>query len=349
MSGAASRRWRTGSQPLLWPALALAALLAINALFDHGFLVISWRAGHLSGSLVDVLNRAAPLALVASGMTLVIALRGIDISVGAVLAIAATVAALVINGSSAAAATGGGPHLAVALSAALAAAALCGLWNGLLVVGAGLQPIVATLVLMVAGRGAAQLLAGGQIITIYNASYADLGNGFLLGVPIAVVVAAAIVLLLAVTLRCTALDLFIRAIGCNPAAARNAGIRAGLITMSCYVFCALCAGCAGVLVSANVRSADASHAGELIELDAILAVTLGGTSLAGGHYSLAGTLIGALIIQTMTAMIYTLGVPPETNLVVKAAVVIAVMLLQSPHVRRGLRRLATRHVLGEGA
>ena len=141
--------------------------------------------GILTGTvlaLARALGEAAPLILVSLGMTLVIAVRGLDISVGAVLAIAATVAAWTITRMT----TGGGDGLAplfAAIGAALAAAALCGLWNGLLVVKVGMQPIIATLILMVAGRGIAQLVSDGQILTIYYAPYGFLGTGFLLGLP----------------------------------------------------------------------------------------------------------------------------------------------------------------------
>ena len=161
---------RTFAHPLLWPLLALALLLLGNGLFNPGFLSLEWRDGRLYGNLIDIANRAAPLILVSLGMTLVIAVRGLDISVGAVLAIAATVAAWTITRMT----TGGGDGLAplfAAIGAALAAAALCGLWNGLLVVKVGMQPIIATLILMVAGRGIAQLVSDGQILTIYYAPY----------------------------------------------------------------------------------------------------------------------------------------------------------------------------------
>jgi simple sugar transport system permease protein len=274
-------------------------------------------------------------------MTLVIAVRGLDISVGAVVAIAAAVAALLIGGSFSASGDAGSEYpLWVALAAALAVAAACGLWNGLLVVRAGMQPIVATHIIMVAGRGIAQLLTGGQIITVYYAPFFTLGNGYWLGVPVALWIALALWGLLHATLSRTALGLFIRAIGGNPEAARVAGIRAASITLCVYTFCSLAAGIAGLIISSNVKSADANNAGQLLELDAILAVTLGGTALTGGKFSLAGTVIGALIIQTLTSMIYSLGVPPEVNLVVKAALVFAVMLLQSPEFRGLVLRAA---------
>ena len=332
---------RLAQHALFWPATTLVLLLAVSAVFNPSFLSIAWRDGHLYGNLVDILNRAAPLMVVSLGMTLVIAVRGLDISVGAVVAIAAAVAALMIGGSFSASGNAASEHpLWVALGTALAVAAACGLWNGLLVVKAGMQPIVATLILMVAGRGIAQLLTGGQIITVYYPPFFTLGNGYWAGVPVALWIALALWGALHLALARTALGLFIRAIGGNPEAARVAGIRAASITLCVYTFCGLAAGVAGLIISSTVKSADANNSGQLLELDAILAVTLGGTALTGGRFTLAGTVIGALIIQTLTSMIYSLGVPPEVNLVVKAALVFAVMLLQSPDFRGLVMRVA---------
>jgi len=339
-------RHRLLGHRLLWPCAALILLLAVNAAFNPGFWQLQWRDGHLYGSVIDILNRAAPLALVAIGMTLVIATRGIDISVGAVVAISAAVVALMIGGELVVK-DGVQTHvtrfpMAVAIVAALAVAALCGLWNGLLVAKVGMQPIIATLILMVAGRGIAQLLTGGQIITVYYAPFFFLGNGFLLGLPFAVFIAAAVWAIVHLLLTRTALGLFIQSIGINPAASRVAGVHERLITVCVYVFCAFAAGVAGLVISSNVKSADGNNAGVLMELDAILAVTLGGTALTGGRFSLAGSVLGALIIQTLTSTIYSIGVPPEVNMVVKAAVVFVVMLLQSAEFRAAVRTLLVR-------
>lgn len=340
------------SQPLFWPLLTLALLLIGNGLFNPGFLALQWRDGHLYGNLVDIANRAAPLVLVSLGMTLVIAVRGLDISVGAVLAIAATVAIWTLGRLLPGAGGADGTlvlwPLLVAVAAALGVALLCGLWNGLLVVKAGMQPIIATLILMVAGRGVAQLVSDGQILTVYYPPYSFLGSGFVLGLPFSLFLVAAVFLALHLLLSRTALGLFVRAIGYNPVAAHVAGVRARLITIALYVFCGLCAGMAGLLVSANVNSADANNAGQLLELDAILAVSLGGTLMAGGRFSLGGSLVGALIIQTLTSTIYAIGVPPQVNLVVKAVLVFAVMLLQSAAFRASVRGLFTRGATGGG-
>ena len=339
--------WRRAARhPLLWPLATLALILAVNASLNPGLWHLQWRDGHLYGSLIDIVNRAAPLAVVSLGLTLVIATRGIDISVGAVVAISGAVAALLI-GNESAMVNGTFTHLsrmplALVILGALAAGGLCGAWNGLLIARAGLQPIIATLIMMLAGRGAAQLLTGGQILSIGYTPYFAIGSGFFLGLPVAALIALAVWGGMTLMLERSALGLFIRAIGINPRAARVAGVRARTITICVYAFCGLCAGVAGVIVSSNVKSADGNNAGLLMELDAILAVTVGGTLLTGGRFSLAGTVIGALIIQTLTSTIYAIGVPPEINLVVKAVVVFAVMLLQSAEFRRMMRALVIR-------
>ncbi|MBS0453643.1 MAG: ABC transporter permease [Proteobacteria bacterium] len=336
---------------LAWPVATLVLLLALNAAFNPTFLHVEWRDGHLYGSLIDILNRAAPLVLVALGMTLVIATRGIDISVGAVVAIAAALAAAMIGGSlvvkDGAAAEVSRFPMSLAIVAALAVAAVCGLWNGLLVARIGMQPIIATLILMVAGRGIAQLITEGQIITIYYAPYFFIGGGYLLGLPFALFIAAGVAVLMYLAVTRTALGLFIQSVGINPAAAHLAGVRARRLIVGVYMFCAFCAGLAGLIISSNVKSADGNNAGLLLELDAILAVTLGGTALTGGRFSVVGSVIGALIIQTLTYAIYSLGVPPEINLVVKAVVVFLVMLLQSAEFRAQMRSLVFRPARSE--
>ncbi|ROP45495.1 monosaccharide ABC transporter membrane protein (CUT2 family) [Pseudokineococcus lusitanus] len=322
----------TGSR-LLWPVLALVALLALNTAVNPGFLSVELRDGRLFGSLVDILKNGAPILLVAVGMTLVIATRGIDLSVGAVVAIAGSVACVMIAASpdptSPAAAL-------VAMTTAVAVCVLLGLWNGFLVAVLGIQPIIATLVLMTAGRGVAQLITDGQIVTVNNDTFTAVGAGFLV-LPVPILISLAVLVAVGLVTRRTALGLFVESVGINPEASRLAGVRSRTILWTVYVFSGLCAGVAGLMVSANVNAADANNAGLWIELDAILAVVIGGTSLAGGRYSLTGTLVGAMIIQTLTTTVYSIGVPPEVTLVFKAVVVIALFLSQSPAARGALR------------
>ncbi|MUL42490.1 ABC transporter permease [Streptomonospora sp. PA3] len=315
---------------LVWPLLVLALLVAANAVATPRFLEITVRGGRLYGSLVDILHFGTPLLLISLGMTAVIALRGIDLSVGAVVAVAGAVACTLIES---AAEPDSPSAVAGAVAAALAVCALLGLWNGFLVAVLRIQPIVATLILMVAGRGAAQLITGGQITTVRSAPYREIAGGSVATVPVTVIVAAATLLLMWLLVRRTALGLLIEAIGGNAEAGRLAGIRATGLTMAAYTFCGLCAGLAGIIISANTGSADGNNAGLWIELDAILAVVIGGTLLTGGRFSIAGTVLGAIIVQTLSTTVYTMGVPPESTLVFKALVVFGVCLLQSPRFR----------------
>lgn len=319
---------------LLWPVVTLLLLFALDVAHRHDFLSITMLEGHFFGAPIDILNRASPLIVVSLGMTLVIATRGIDISVGTIVAIAGATAAIILADDP--------NRVGLALAAALGVGLLAGAWNGLLAAFVGMQPIIATLILMVAGRGVAQLLTGGQIIPISARGYLRLGDGFVAMMPCAVWIALAVVVITSLLVNRTALGLLVRAIGVNPVAARLVGLRSNAITFGVYVFGGLTASIAGILASSNVRSADGNNAGLLLELDAILAVTLGGTSLAGGRFSLIGTVLGALIIQTLTYTTYSIGVPPEATLVVKAIVVLVVSVIQSARARELLGQLATR-------
>ncbi|MEW6249959.1 MAG: ABC transporter permease [Planctomycetota bacterium] len=320
---------------LLWPALALVLLLAFNLLrFEPGgaarvtgeFFDVQVRDGHLYGSLIDILNRGAPILLTGLGMTLVIATGGVDLSVGAVVAIAGSVAAVLLTG---------GWSVGAAVVAALAVCLAAGVWNGLLVAVGGVQPIVATLVLMVAGRGIAQLLTEGQIPTLEGVApaFGFIGGGYVLGLPFSLTLIAIVFVAIVLLTRGTALGLFIEAVGDNERASRCAGISARAVKIFAYAFSGLCAGLAGLIYASNIRAADANNAGMYLELDAILAAVIGGTSLTGGRFSLVGAVIGALVIQTLNITILRLPIPVDYNLVVKAVVVLAVCLLQSERVR----------------
>ncbi|HYI58513.1 MAG TPA: ABC transporter permease [Microlunatus sp.] len=326
---------------LFWPVVLLLVLFVVNLVAFPGFFRIEVKDGHLFGSLIDILRNGAPTLIVAIGMTLVIATRGIDLSVGAVGAIAGALACSIILDSPA---PGSVTTVVTAVVVSLLVAVVLGLWNGALVSVIGIQPIVATLILMTAGRGVAMLITEGQILTVSSPPFKVLGSGFLLGVPVAVVVAAVIFLAAALLTRQTALGMLIESIGVNPEASRQAGVRARELLFAVYVFCALCAGIAGLILTANQTAADANNTGLFIELDAILAVVIGGTSLTGGRYSLLGTLVGALVIQTLVTTVYTVGIPPITTMVFKAAVVVAVCLLQSPATGAAIRRWRLRHL-----
>lgn len=318
-SGQPKRRfsWPKGMPQII----ALLLVLAVDSLVAPHFFQVLLQDGRLFGSPIDILNRAAPVALLAIGMTLVIATGGIDLSVGAVMAIA---------GATAASMTVAGHSLPVVLLAALGAGALAGLWNGILVAVLKIQPFVATLILMVAGRGVAQLITSGQIVTFDSPALSWLGSGSLLLLPTPVIIAVATLLLFWLFTRKTALGMFIEAVGINIRAAKNAGVNTRIVVMLAYVLSGICAAIAGIIVAADIRGADANNAGLWLELDAILAVVIGGGSLMGGCFNLLLSVVGALIIQGMNTGILLSGFPPELNQVVKAVVVLCVLIVQSP-------------------
>ena len=318
----------------IWPCAGLLVLLAINAVIAPEFFHIEFKDGRFYGSLVDVLNRAAPVALLAIGMSLVIATAGVDLSVGSIMAIAGAVSAYCI--------TKDVDNLAVIIGAGLFAGLIAGIVNGFLVGYMSIQPIVATLILMVAGRGIAQLINEGQIVTFDHSGFAFLGTGSFLGLPFPVVLVIITFALVQLLTRRTALGLYIEAVGANPSASHYMGLNAKAIKMSVYCCAALCAALAGMIAAADIRGSDANNAGLWLELDAILAVVIGGASLMGGRFSIFLAIIGALIIQTLTVTIILSGIPPKFNLLIKASAIILVLLLQSPLFQKQLAQLRFR-------
>ena len=316
---------RAASSKTFWPVVALALLLAFNMLFTKGFAHIEVKGGRLFGSMVDIVHRGSIVMLLATGVTLVIATAGIDLSVGAVMAIAGAVSALLLTRS--------GLPVPAVVAVALAVALAAGLWNGVLVAFLRLQPIVATLILLVAGRGIAQLLTGGQIITFENQGFELIGTGSLLGLPVTVFIVALVVAMTLLITKKTTVGLYIEAVGGNESAARLSGLSPGLVKLLVYGFSGLCAGIAGLIATADIKAADINNCGLYLELDAILAVVIGGTAFSGGRANVVGSILGALIMQTLTTTILMRGVGVEYTLVVKAIAVVAVCLLQSERFR----------------
>lgn len=323
---------------LIWPVLGLGALLGFNFLFSDGFFDLRTQDGHLYGVLVDILNQGSKVLLLAIGMTLVIATGGVDLSVGSVMAIAGAVGALLATETQASFTT-------IVVVALLVSGAI-GLWNGALVAYAGVQPIVATLIMMVLGRGLAMLITDGQIVPFENAAFVYLGNGHFLGLPFTATIVAGVFAATVLLTRGTAVGLFVEAVGDNETASLFAGVRARLVKVLAYGFCGLCAGMAGLMAASNIKAADPNRMGEMLELDAIFAVVVGGTALTGGRFSLTGSVIGALLIQTLTTTMYMRNVSPAIAPVPKALVVLLVCLLHSARFRGQLLRLVAPFRLG---
>ncbi|MGO4621476.1 ABC transporter permease [Ensifer sp. 2YAB10] len=309
---------------LLPQLIALAVIVVAVSLVFPGFLNLQIQNGRLYGSLIDILNRGAPVVLLAIGMTVVIATKGIDLSVGAVMAIC---------GATAASAITSGHSLPATLLITLAVGILCGLWNGVLVAVLDIQPIIATLVLMVAGRGIAQLITEGAILTFNDPGLIFIGSGSFAGLPMPVVIWLIFGILIAVLVRRTALGMLIEAIGVNRQASTLSGVLTPVLLIAAYVLSGLCAAIAGIIAAADIRGADANNAGLWLELDAILAVVVGGTSLLGGRFSIAASVLGAIIIQAINTGILLSGFPPEFNLIIKAAIIVFILVLQSPRFR----------------
>lgn len=315
---------------LFMPILCLVIVLLVNVITTPSFFKISMNNGVLYGYVIDVINRASELVILAVGMTLVTAASGgQDISVGAVMAVAAAVCCQILSGGEVSVNAFANP-LILAVLAALAASVLCGAFNGLLVSRFHIQPMVATLILYTAGRGIAQLVTGGQITYIRVGTYQAIG-GYIgkCPVPTPVFLAVITVIIVYLLLKYTALGLYIECVGINGKASRLVGLNSTNIKFLTYVICGLLAGVAGIAASGRIYSADANNIGLNLEMDAILAVALGGNSLGGGKFSLMGSVIGAYTIQALTTTLYAMNVKADQLPVYKAIVVIIIVVLQS--------------------
>jgi len=322
---------RLAQSRLIWPLAGLALLLLFNLVFDRAFFDLSTRDGNLYGPIITVLRLAVKVMLLAMGMTLVIATGGVDLSVGSVMAIVGALVAFLAERAQL-----GFPGL---LAVGLAAALIVGLFNGALVAYIGIQPIVATLIMMVLGRGVALSITGGMPVRIEDAGVLFLGRGFIAGVPVQIILVLVVFLLTALACRKTAIGLFVEAVGDNEVASRLSGVNARGIKLLTYIFCAVCAALAALVSIGDVGRVEPDRLGQMLELDAITAVVVGGTVLTGGRFTLTGSLIGALLIQTLTMTLVRQGMPSDVAPVPKALVILAVCLLQSARLRAQLAAL----------
>ncbi len=310
------------------PLLSLVIILLICAILSGGdFFKLQIVEGHLYGRLIDILRNGSKYVVLAIGMTMVLATGGTDISVGSVMAISGALACSIVDERILA---GLGGNVGVAVVLALLVGALCGAWNGFLVAKLKVQPIVATMILLTAGRGIAQLIADGKIVTITSDAYYYISGGYILGLPFPMYIAAVILVLALLITKKTAFGLAVEAIGINSDSARLAGIKVERNTWLIYIFCGFCAALAGLIESAGIKGAGCNNCGLMIEMDGILAVAIGGTSLSGGRFSIVSSVIGALVVQTITTTILAFGIAPEVIRVFKAVIVIVICLAQSP-------------------
>ena len=323
---------------LFWPLVCLFVVLLINLIKTPTFFSISINSnGVLYGYLIDIINRSSELIILAVGMTLCVAASaGTDISVGSIMAIAGAVSCYALGTGE----TYKMPYI-LAIVIAIAVATICGAWNGFLVAKLKIQPMVATLILFTAGRGIAQLITGGNILYVKVNNFKYLGS-VLPGVPVPtpIFVAIIVVILTTLLLKKTALEMYIQSVGINAKASRLFGLNSDMIVFLTYTFCGLCAGVAGMIATSRIYSIDANNVGLNLEMDAILAVALGGNSLAGGKFSLAGSVIGAVTIQALSTSLYSMGVSADQLPVYKAIVVIVIVALQSAEFKKFVRHMS---------
>ena len=338
------------SARLFLPIVCLIAVLLLNVLKTPDFFNVSIRNGVLYGYIIDVINRASELVILAIGMTLVTAASGgQDISVGAIMAVAAAVCCQILSGGQVSV-NEYQNSIIIAVIAALLASALCGAFNGFLVAKLNIQPMVATLILYTAGRGIAQLVTNGQITYIRVDSF-KMAGGYIGKCPIPTPIFFAIITVAVVylILKKTALGLYIESVGINGKAARLVGLNSTMIKFLTYVICGVLAGIAGIVASSRIYSADANNIGLNLEMDAILAVALGGNFLGGGKFSLIGSVIGAYTIQALTTTLYAMNVKADQLPVYKAIVVVIIVTLQSDVFKKYIANLkAKKSVAAEG-
>lgn len=338
------------SYRLFLPIFCMFLVLCINVISDiskgdpfYNFFSITVTNGLLGGRLVNILNRGSEIAILAIGMTLVVsASAGTDISVGSVMALCASVCCTLLAGAAAPQATELAVPLIVGVLAAVLTGCLCGAFNGTLVAYLGIQPMVATLILWTAARAIGLLVCNNLIVYVRNDTFGRIG-GYIMGFPTPIIIAAACILVVSLVLKFTSLGLYIQSVGINKQASRIAGLNSRRIIFICYLLCGVFAAIAGVVGASRITSADSNNIGLNYELDAILAVALGGNSLGGGKFNLAGSIIGAYTIQAITTTMYNMGVSSAVAPVFKAIVVIVIVAIQAPPVKAWFKKLSSKH------
>ena len=323
---------RIKKSPLLMPIGCMILVLLINLFKDVSFFSVSINNGVLYGRLIDVLNRGSEIAILAIGQTLVVAVSaGTDISVGSVMALAACGGCVVLTGYGNTSVTTILAPVAVGFIVGVLFGMVCGALNGAMVSKLKIQPMVATLILFTAARAVGLLICSNQITYIRYEPYKYLGN-FLPGCPIPtpIIVTIIMILLAQLLLKKTSLEMYIQSVGINSRASKICGINSERVCFMCYVICGLCAGVAGMIASSRIYSADSNNIGLNYELDSILAVALGGNSLGGGKFTMAGSIIGAYTIQAITTTLLAMGVSTDQAPVIKAIIVILIVVVQSP-------------------
>ncbi len=336
---------RLTRQQLFIPVAALVLLVLFNLIADPTFFAISIKENSmgnpvLSGNLISVLDNASELVMLAIGMTLVTASSGgQDISVGATMAIAGSVILRMVCGGQVTSDTMQMPLL-LAVLIGIAVSMIFGAFNGVLVAYFKIQPMVATLIMYTAGRSIAAWINNNQLPIINDISFKYAGT-FLPGVPVPtpIFVTAFVILAFWLVLKFTTLGLYTQSVGINANSSRLNGLDPKLIKLLTYVILGVCVAIAGFVRVSRSGSINYSRMAENIEMDAILAVALGGNALGGGKFNIYGSILGAYVIQFLTTTLYKYDVPSTALPAYKAVVVILLVVLSSPVVREKLANM----------
>ncbi|MCL2784475.1 MAG: ABC transporter permease [Propionibacteriaceae bacterium] len=337
--------WPVVGLILLWVACGIALPGSDTA---PGFWSITMMDGHLFGQIIDILRAAAPILLLALGMCLVIATGGIDLSVGAVMALSSSVSLSYLISSPTRETL---PTVLIAIGLGLLTGLVVGLFNGTMVARLKIQPFIATLIIMVAGRGVAFAFTGGRIESVVSPPFKFLGSGFVLSLPTQVVIVTIVAAIVMISVRMSALGVLVESIGVNRQASFLAGVPASSILMLVYGLCGLLAGLAGMIYVAPTMATNANAIGLMLELDAILCVVLGGTALSGGKFYLSGTVVGALLVATLPKAVIYFGFPMQITPLFKGLVILIICIAQSQTLRDQFARRSLRRsvALAEGS
>ena len=272
------------------------------------------------GTIRNLLLQVFPIMLVSLGMMMVISSEGIDVSVGVVMSISASVTVKLFSS---------GFGLPSSIIAGLSAACLCGLFNGIMIARFRIQPIVITLILMIAGRGLAQIILGELSVSFYYTTLADLGSYKLGGlIPVQIIIMLVVIAAMGFIVKTTVFARHVEAIGDNYRASKLSGVNIPFVIIGVYVLCGALSGFAGIMEAARINSVNAASLGLMVELDAIAAVAIGGTPFSGGKARILGTVFGALIVQLVTIIVNMNNIQFHYSLVIKAIIIVLTLYLQ---------------------
>lgn len=354
-AGASSFFGRLLRKQVMIPLAALLILFLFNLIMDPSFFKIELgynSAGDpvLSGFLITILDSGSELAILAIGMTLVTAATGgQDISVGATTAIAGSVLLRVLCGTNSRPETLQAPII-VAFLAACVVAMLFGAFNGVLVAVFKIQPMIATLILYTAGRSIAAWINNNELPVVSDETLTYFGE-FIPGIPIPTpfFIAVACMIVIGLVLKFTNLRLYTQAVGINENSSRLNGLNPVFIKILSFVILGLCVAVVGLIKVSRISTINYSVIAKDIEMDAILAVALGGNALSGGKFNMTASIIGAYVIQCLTTTLYKFQVRSDALPAYKAVVVIVLVIVSAPVVREKFNAFMAKRKVKEAA